>query len=102
MLDQAGIGNAITSAVASLSLSPLLFGWLVAALLRVAANRLEELFKRRAEDAGAKLFLVPPDNCPDVTDLDPDLRLVKATTMHDARLAIETWVKDKSADLPAC
>jgi GntP family gluconate:H+ symporter len=38
VLDQAGIGNAITSAVASLSLSPLLFGWLVAALLRVAVG----------------------------------------------------------------
>jgi GntP family gluconate:H+ symporter len=38
VLDQAGIGGAITSAVASLSLSPLLFGWLVAALLRVAVG----------------------------------------------------------------
>jgi GntP family gluconate:H+ symporter len=36
VLDQAGIGNAITSAVSSLSLSPIVFGWLVAALLRIA------------------------------------------------------------------
>lgn len=55
-----------------------------------------------AEDAGAELFFVPPDNCADVADLDPDLRLVKAETMHDARLAIEAWVDDHDADLPSC
>ncbi|HYG92051.1 MAG TPA: S16 family serine protease [Nocardioides sp.] len=55
-----------------------------------------------AEDAGAELFLVPPDNCTDVSGLDPDLRLVKATTMHDARLAIEAWAEDPDAELPAC
>lgn len=38
VLDQAGIGAAITGAVSSLSLSPLVFGWLVAALLRVAVG----------------------------------------------------------------
>ena len=38
VLDQAGIGTAITSAVSSFSLSPLLLGWLVAALLRVAVG----------------------------------------------------------------
>lgn len=38
VLDEAGIGRAITAAVASLSLSPLVFGWLVAALLRVAVG----------------------------------------------------------------
>ncbi len=38
VLDQAGIGGAITSAVSSLSLSPLLFAWLVAALLRIAVG----------------------------------------------------------------
>ncbi|WP_141014002.1 YlbL family protein [Nocardioides sambongensis] len=55
-----------------------------------------------AEDAGAELFMVPPDNCADVADLDPDLRLVKADTMHDARLAIEAWADDPDAVLPAC
>ncbi len=55
-----------------------------------------------AEDAGAKLFFVPADNCPDVKGLDPDLRLVKATTMHETRLALEKWVKDPDATLPAC
>ncbi|HWJ10650.1 MAG TPA: S16 family serine protease [Nocardioides sp.] len=55
-----------------------------------------------AQEAGAELFFVPKDNCPDVENLDPDLRLVKATTMHEARLALEKWSKDHDADLPAC
>ncbi|MCX6401001.1 MAG: PDZ domain-containing protein [Propionibacteriales bacterium] len=55
-----------------------------------------------AEDAGAELFFVPKDNCADVKDLDPDLRLVKATTMHEARVALETWVGDHDAKLPTC
>lgn len=55
-----------------------------------------------AEDSGAGLFFVPPDNCDDVADIDPDLRLVKAETMHDARLAIEDWVEDPKAELPTC
>jgi GntP family gluconate:H+ symporter len=38
VLDQAGIGSAITGAVSSLALSPLVFGWLVAALLRIAVG----------------------------------------------------------------
>jgi gluconate:H+ symporter, GntP family len=38
VLDQAGIGGAITAAVSSLSLSPLVFAWLVAALLRIAVG----------------------------------------------------------------
>jgi GntP family gluconate:H+ symporter len=38
VLDEAGIGRAITSAVSSLSLSPLVFAWLVAAMLRVAVG----------------------------------------------------------------
>lgn len=38
VLDQAGLGGAITGAVSSLALSPVVFGWLVAALLRVAVG----------------------------------------------------------------
>ena len=55
-----------------------------------------------AQEAGAQLFFVPKDNCADVTDLDTDLRLVKATTMHEARLALEKWVEDPDAELPTC
>lgn len=55
-----------------------------------------------AEDDGAKLFFVPKDNCSDVKDLEPDLRLVKATTMHEARVALEKWAGDHDAKLPTC
>ncbi|KRC54742.1 MULTISPECIES: PDZ domain-containing protein [unclassified Nocardioides] len=55
-----------------------------------------------AEKAGAELFFVPKDNCADVAGLDPDLRLVKATTMHEARQALEKWAGDHDAKLPTC
>ncbi len=56
-----------------------------------------------AERDGARLFLVPPDNCPDVEDVDPgSMQLVLAETMHTARLAIEAWAQDRDADLPTC
>jgi PDZ domain-containing protein len=56
-----------------------------------------------ARDAGARLFLVPPDNCQDAAGAPAeDMRLVKAETMHDAVVAIETWVADPDAELPSC
>ena len=56
-----------------------------------------------ARDAGAQLFLVPPDNCKDALGApNEDMRLVKADTMHDARLAIQKWVEDPDAELPSC
>jgi PDZ domain-containing protein len=56
-----------------------------------------------ARDAGARLFLVPPDNCQDAVGAPAeDMRLVKAETMHDAVAAIKTWVADHDADLPSC
>lgn len=56
-----------------------------------------------ARDAGAGLFLVPPDNCADALGAPRgDVRLVRAETLHDARLAVEAWVGDPDADLPAC
>ena len=55
-----------------------------------------------AEEAGAELFFVPKDNCGDVDGLDPDLALVKATTMHEALEALEAWADDRDADLPSC
>jgi PDZ domain-containing protein len=56
-----------------------------------------------ARDAGARLFLVPPDNCQDAVGAPAeDMRLVKAETMHDAVAAIQTWVADHDADLPTC
>ncbi|MCD4534243.1 PDZ domain-containing protein [Nocardioides sp. cx-169] len=56
-----------------------------------------------ARDDGAELFLVPADNCDEALGADPgDMRLVRATTMHEAREAIEDWVADPGADLPSC
>jgi PDZ domain-containing protein len=56
-----------------------------------------------ARDAGAELFLVPPDNCASALQAPNDsMRLVRAPTMHSARESIEAWVKDHDADLPTC
>lgn len=56
-----------------------------------------------AQKSGAQLFMVPPDNCDDVVGAkNGDMRLVKATTMHDALAAIKAWVKDHDVELPTC
>ena len=56
-----------------------------------------------ARDTGAELFMVPPDNCDEAVDApNDDMQLVRADTMHDARVAIEAWVDDEDADLPSC
>ncbi len=56
-----------------------------------------------AREAGARLFMVPPDNCADALDADNgSMGLVKAVTMHAAVQAIEKWVKNPDAKLPAC
>ena len=52
---------------------------------------------------GARLFLVPRDNCNEaVGAAKGDVRLVKVTTMHDAVSSVEAWVKDHDAKLPSC
>jgi PDZ domain-containing protein len=56
-----------------------------------------------AREAGAQLFLVPPDNCADALQSDNgSMRLVKAVTMHAAAQAIKKWVEDPDATLPTC
>jgi PDZ domain-containing protein len=56
-----------------------------------------------ARNAGAQLFMVPADNCADAAGAHHgDMRLVKATTMHDARTSIEAWATDHDAKLPTC
>jgi PDZ domain-containing protein len=56
-----------------------------------------------AREAGAKLFMVPPDNCDEAVDAqNGDMTLVRADTMHDAVAAIESWVDDPDATLPSC
>jgi PDZ domain-containing protein len=56
-----------------------------------------------AREAGAKLFLVPADNCEDTEGAhNDDMRLVKVRTMHSALESIKAWVDDPDADLPSC
>jgi len=56
-----------------------------------------------AHAAGARLFFVPQGNCPDVTHLHPGgMRLVEATSVHEARLALTTWAANHDAALPTC
>ena len=52
---------------------------------------------------GARLFLVPQDNCSEALGAAKgDVRLVKVTRMHDALTSVESWVKDHDAKLPSC
>jgi PDZ domain-containing protein len=52
---------------------------------------------------GARLFLVPKDNCNEAEGAPKgDVRLVKVTTMHDAVTSIEAWAKNHDAKLPTC
>ncbi|WP_185995746.1 YlbL family protein [Nocardioides campestrisoli] len=56
-----------------------------------------------ARDEGARLFLVPPDNCGEALGADPDdMRLVRAETVSSALDSLERWVEDPDADLPRC
>jgi len=56
-----------------------------------------------AKAAGAKLFLVPADNCADAVGADHgSMRLVKVSTMASAVQSIETWAKNPDAKLPTC
>jgi PDZ domain-containing protein len=58
-----------------------------------------------AESDGARLFLVPEDNCAEALDgsYDPDkMRLVKVTTLAEAIADVEAWVKDPDAKLARC
>lgn len=52
---------------------------------------------------GARLFLVPKDNCDEAVGAENgDMRLVEVTTMHDAVQSVQAWVKDHDATLPTC
>ena len=56
-----------------------------------------------AREAGAELFLVPPDNCDEAVNAENgDMRLVEAPTTHSAIQSIEAWVEDPDAKLPTC
>lgn len=52
---------------------------------------------------GARWFLAPASNCDEVVGHVPDgLRVVRITTLHDARLAVEAIGKGAAQDLPTC
>lgn len=52
---------------------------------------------------GAELFLVPEDNCADALEADNgDMRLMRASTMHEVRLALEKYAENPDVDLPSC
>lgn len=56
-----------------------------------------------AENAGADLFLVPKDNCPEAVDADVEgVRLVEIDTLHQAVTSLEALADDPDADVPAC
>ena len=56
-----------------------------------------------ARDAGAELFLVPPDNCDEAVEAPRgDMRLVEAASTRSAIESIEAWVDDPDATLPTC
>jgi PDZ domain-containing protein len=56
-----------------------------------------------ARDDGAKLFLVPADNCDDAYDAPSgEMRLARVATMSEAVDVLETWAEDPEADLPQC
>ncbi len=56
-----------------------------------------------ARDAGAELFIMPQGNCDDAQNADPgDMRLMKGTTMHEVRLALQKYATDPTVALPSC
>ena len=58
-----------------------------------------------AQDAGAKLFLAPADNCAEALEgnFDPDkMRLVRVEKLSDALDDVKRWVKDPDTKLPRC
>ncbi|HEX5511398.1 MAG TPA: PDZ domain-containing protein, partial [Actinomycetales bacterium] len=57
-----------------------------------------------ARDAGAEWFLAPADNCEEVVGHVPaGLRVVKVSTLHEARVAVEAVGEGKdTSGLPSC
>lgn len=58
-----------------------------------------------ADEAGAELFLVPPDNCASAVRArvdEDEIRLVRAPTVRSAVRSLEAFAADPDADLPEC
>jgi PDZ domain-containing protein len=58
-----------------------------------------------AADAGADVFLVPPDNCAGALDApvgEDEITLVRADSLHSVVTALDSLAQDQDADLPSC
>lgn len=56
-----------------------------------------------ARQAGARWFFAPAGNCNEVVGNVPDgLRVVRSTTLHESRLAVQAIAAGKGAGLPTC
>jgi PDZ domain-containing protein len=56
-----------------------------------------------ARHAGAEWFLAPADNCDEVVGHVPDgLRVVRTSTLHQSRLAVEAIAAGRGATLQSC
>ena len=56
-----------------------------------------------AEESGASLFLVPPDNCAAAVQAPvDDIELVRADTFSSALDSLKAYVEDSDAELPRC
>ncbi|NLE98508.1 MAG: PDZ domain-containing protein [Propionibacterium sp.] len=55
-----------------------------------------------AEDADATVFLMPPDNCETVGDLETDVQLVPVATLRDAIAALQFIAEGNEAEVPSC
>ena len=56
-----------------------------------------------ARQAGARWFFAPAGNCNEVVGNVPDgLRVVRSTTLHESRLAVQAIAAGRGAGLPTC
>nr|WP_284291521.1 S16 family serine protease [Angustibacter aerolatus] len=56
-----------------------------------------------AREAGARWFLAPADNCDEVVGNVPDgLRVVRTSSLHESRTAVEAIAAGRGASLPTC
>ena len=56
-----------------------------------------------ARSAGARWFLAPASNCAEVVGNVPDgLRVVRTSSLHESRLAVQAIAAGRAASLPTC
>lgn len=55
-----------------------------------------------AQEAGAKIFLLPQDNCEAVGNFETTMRLVPVSTLRDAIAALQYIQEGNEAEVPTC